>query len=175
MNTKITAAQSTVDQCRAMGLKVGDTIEGRESAGKWWSDTRLTLIFLGEKIAVFREQSRNNLESEWIDRGESGSWGLGCRTWVMVEPGLTGDARQAHDQCRAAAHLSGILEKIYTAQAEILISGRGLVDYMGGCSAGALEVLGDLVNEMDANNEDDEWIDPIIEAAQVRWPADSDA
>jgi hypothetical protein len=66
--------------------------------------------------------------------------------------------------------LAGVLVKVYTAQAEILTAGRGLVEYMGRSSAAALEVLGDLVNELDAGDEDDDWVDPIIEAAQARWP-----
>jgi hypothetical protein len=84
MNTKITAAQTTAEQCRAMGLKVGDTIQGRETYGDIWNDARLTLLFIGEQEAVFRAKSRSSLEPDWQDDGESADWTLDCREWVKV-------------------------------------------------------------------------------------------
>ena len=32
---------TTADQCRAIGLKVGDTIEGKETVNDWFVETRL--------------------------------------------------------------------------------------------------------------------------------------
>lgn len=70
------------DQCRAMGLVVGDTIEGREDGrGGYWNETRLTLLWLGETEAVFSEQFRDSFTQEWSDPCESVDWTLDCREW----------------------------------------------------------------------------------------------
>ena len=73
---------STAEQCRAMGLKVGDTIEGREEAGHtYWHEARLTLLWLGEQVAVFSETSRSNVRPQWSDPEECANWTLDCREW----------------------------------------------------------------------------------------------
>jgi hypothetical protein len=45
---------SVADECRALGLAVGDTIEGTETVNAWWQTTRLTLLWLGETHAAWR-------------------------------------------------------------------------------------------------------------------------
>jgi hypothetical protein len=77
-------SRDSADQCREMGIKVGDVIEGREGAGDWWSESRLTLLFLGAEVAVFSEQRRSSERLEWQDDGESGHWTLICRAWRKV-------------------------------------------------------------------------------------------
>ena len=71
----------TAEQCREMGLVVGDVIQGRETFGDEWSESRLTLLFAGQSVAVFKEQTRNDEQTEWMYRGESASWTLSFRPW----------------------------------------------------------------------------------------------
>lgn len=83
---------------------------------------------------------------------------------------LSGDAKLAHDQCRAVVHLANSLAEIYTARAAIVAHDAKLADLIGEASASAMEWLGDELDAMDAASEDDEWVDHIFEAAQERWP-----
>lgn len=83
---------------------------------------------------------------------------------------LVGDASMAHEQCRAVVHLALMLAEVYAANAAIVAHGPNLADQIGYASARALEWIGDELNATDATAEDDEWVDPIIEAAQERWP-----
>lgn len=76
---------SVADKCRAMGLRVGDTIEGTESGDGWWSTTRLTLLWLGESEAAWSETSISHLDpSEWTAPRESCCWILDYRDWRIV-------------------------------------------------------------------------------------------
>lgn len=73
---------NTADQCRAMGLSIGDTIEGTEGCGTDWESTaRLTLIWLGETEVVFRVRERIGRHGEWSEPRESANWTLSCRYW----------------------------------------------------------------------------------------------
>ena len=83
---------------------------------------------------------------------------------------LSGDAKLAHDQCRAVAHLANSFAEVYAARAAIVAHDAKLSDFMGDARASAIEWLGDELNAMDAATEDDGWLDPIFEAAQKRWP-----
>ena len=83
---------------------------------------------------------------------------------------LSGDAKLAHDQCRAVVQLANSFAEIYAARAAIVAHDAKLSDLIGDASASAMEWLGDELNAMDAATEDDGWLDPIFEAAQKRWP-----
>lgn len=73
------------DQVRAMGLAVGDTIRGIEDYGDGeWNEAELTLLWVGDEIAVWRERGRSRLTPDWVDHGESASWTLDCRQWHKV-------------------------------------------------------------------------------------------
>ena len=73
------------DQCRALGLEIGDTIFGREECeGGCWHEAELTLLWLGDEAAVFRERERSNVFQEWSKPRESGDWTLECRDWRKV-------------------------------------------------------------------------------------------
>ena len=72
------------DQCRKLGLRVGDTIEGTERGDGWWSTTRLTLLWLGESEAAWRETSISHLSAEWSPPRESCAWTLSYRDWRIV-------------------------------------------------------------------------------------------
>lgn len=67
-------------KARAMGLRVGDTIEGVQHN----HTARLTLLWLGENVAVWREMELVN-DGRWFDHGETADWELTCRTWTKVE------------------------------------------------------------------------------------------
>lgn len=82
----LTTITNTADQVRSMGLRIGDTIVGREShGGGFWEESRLTLLWVGESVAVFREQSRTSEDPAWDDEGETVDWDLGYRQWTRVE------------------------------------------------------------------------------------------
>ena len=78
---------STSDQCRAMGLKVGDTIEAETidpetiESGR----VRLTLLRIGSAVAVFSESRTCGKDQEWSDPVESASWDLSFRSWRKID------------------------------------------------------------------------------------------
>lgn len=75
---------SVADQCRALGVAVGDTIEGTEGGHGWWNTTRLTLLWLGETEAAWRATSRSSNRPEWSEPREAANWTLNCRDWHVV-------------------------------------------------------------------------------------------
>ena len=80
-----TAGGSVADQCRALGLKVGDTIEGTEKdENGWWTTTRLTLLWLGETGAAWRVTERDRCRFDWSEPREAANWTLSCRDWRKV-------------------------------------------------------------------------------------------
>lgn len=72
------------DQCREMGLKVGDTIEGCEGGKNWSVRVRLTLLWVGEQQCAWKETRINNNKKTWSDPIEKCNWNLGYRKWVFV-------------------------------------------------------------------------------------------
>lgn len=76
----------TATQCRALGLQVGDTIEGRESAGNhYWHEARLTLLWLGQSVAVWSVTERSSPRCiEWSAPEENADWTLECRRWFKL-------------------------------------------------------------------------------------------
>ena len=83
---------------------------------------------------------------------------------------LHGDVRLAHDQCRAVVSLANSVAEVYAARAAIVEHDNSLANQIGQASAAAMEWLGDELNASDAATEEDEWLDPIFDAAQERWP-----
>jgi hypothetical protein len=87
-------ATDAASQCRELGLAVGDTIVGRQ---RWpedrWAEAKLTLLFLGREVAVWRVQRRDSLRPRWKTAGEQANWTLNCREWRRAkggEPRVTG-------------------------------------------------------------------------------------
>jgi len=79
------ACESTAEQCRALGLTVGDTIEGREEAPRgYWHEARLTLLWLGQEVAVWSQTERSSERPAWSDPEECADWTLECRQWRKV-------------------------------------------------------------------------------------------
>ena len=77
----ITADGSVADQCRRMGLAVGDTIEGDECGPGWCTTARLTLLWLGETCAAWSQISRFSPDGEWSEPREAVTWNLAFRKW----------------------------------------------------------------------------------------------
>lgn len=76
----------TADRCRAMGLRIGDTIEGREGGKKWWNIARLTLLSLDENIVVWKETYIDHLsDGKWSGPEENANWSLDHRDWKKME------------------------------------------------------------------------------------------
>jgi len=77
-------------QCRDMGLVVGDTIEGKEQlicdGHEWWIISRLTLLWVGEEIAVWSETHISCTDDKWSDKKEAAHWTLDRRKWEKVRP-----------------------------------------------------------------------------------------
>lgn len=78
---------TTADQCRSLGLQIGDTIEGTDETGE---TARLTLQWVGDEVAVFRVTELcigATGETEWTRPMQSADWNLSYREWRIVEGG----------------------------------------------------------------------------------------
>jgi hypothetical protein len=74
-------ANTLAEQCVQMGLAVGDVIQGRDRMG---SEDRLTLLWLGQTLAVFGVQRRSAGVLVWSAPCESSAWTLHGREWNRV-------------------------------------------------------------------------------------------
>lgn len=73
---------NTAEQCRAMGISVGDTITGREHGpGGRWHEARLTLLWIGRQECMWLVQRRTKSATAWTEPEEEGNWTLDCRRW----------------------------------------------------------------------------------------------
>lgn len=80
---KATTATSPADQCRELGIKVGDVIEGA-SPSAWPGDmTRIKLLWLGREMAVWIETRL--VGGEWTLPRESAAWDLSWREWERIK------------------------------------------------------------------------------------------
>lgn len=77
---------NVAEQCRAMGLRVGDTIEGTERYGNWWSTARLTLLWLGDTNAAWSVTEISAKSQKWSTPRESANWTLDARKWRKIKP-----------------------------------------------------------------------------------------
>jgi hypothetical protein len=78
------------DEIESLGLKVGDTIRGKEVGDlpghTWWHEVRLTVLWIGEKEVVYRKQWRANHHPDgWHDEGETANFTLSCREYYFEE------------------------------------------------------------------------------------------
>jgi hypothetical protein len=74
---------SYADQAKSLGLRVGDTIVGKEHyGGGSWSEAELTLLWMGSQICVWRHRWRNSrFPNIWNGGGEAANWSLTDRDW----------------------------------------------------------------------------------------------
>lgn len=82
---------------------------------------------------------------------------------------------QVAQQCKVVAHLATALAQVHSERAEIIAAGGyeggALLDMVGRQTARLMETLGDILNGMDATDEDeDAWVDPVFKEAHRRWP-----
>src|SRR5258706_9073582 len=75
---------SVAEQCRQMGLRVGDTIIG-DDYHTYWNQARLTLLWIGECEAMWSVQRRSTDEPEWTEPREDACWSLSFRDWQRIE------------------------------------------------------------------------------------------
>lgn len=85
--------------------------------------------------------------------------------------------QQVADQCRVVAHLANALAQVHIDKGKMIEAGvyskHGLLDFIGKSTAHLMEVLGDILNGMDAVDEsEDSWVDPIFEEAHRMFPSD---
>lgn len=83
----LAACAGTAKLVRGMGIKVGDTIFGRESGNGYdgyWHEARLTLLWVGQSEAVWLESGRSNKNPEWSEPVETADWTLDAREWSKV-------------------------------------------------------------------------------------------
>jgi hypothetical protein len=83
-------------QAREMGLVVGDTIVGREGneITGWWQEQRLTLLFIGEQLCVWRSEWRNHSSQVFREPTEQSAWSLKDRSWYLVKQDENGIMRE---------------------------------------------------------------------------------
>jgi len=89
------AGKTHADEIKSLGLKVGDTIRGKEGGAapgrSWWHEVRLTVLWIGEKEVVYRKQWRaNHRPDKWHDEGEAANFTLSCREYYLEENGNSG-------------------------------------------------------------------------------------
>lgn len=74
-------------------------------------------------------------------------------------------------QYRAVAHLANAIARVHTEIAATIKSSPELLDLRGKRSAHLMEILGDILNGMDAvDPAEDAWMDPIFKEAHRLWP-----
>lgn len=82
-------------------------------------------------------------------------------------------SNQVAMQCRAVAHMATALADVYTDYAAMFQSGQMgiLVEQVGRRTSDLMETLGNVLNGMDANDEErDGWLNQVFEQANVIWP-----
>lgn len=81
----MTDYKTPADEVRERGLQVGDTIEGRyDGDNGWWHIARLTLLWVGEEVVVWRSSEMSSLRPTWSPPRETYGWTLIARDWKKV-------------------------------------------------------------------------------------------
>jgi CRISPR/Cas system CSM-associated protein Csm2 small subunit len=75
---------------------------------------------------------------------------------------------QIKAQCKVVAELSRNLAEVYDAHAAFLHP--SIAESVGRRSKHLMEVLGDILNGMDAVSDDDEWMNDVFERAHEMFP-----
>ena len=81
--------------------------------------------------------------------------------------------KQVSDQCRVVAHLATAIAQVHTDKAALFAENGApsLVDRVGKHTAYLMETLGNILNGMDAIDEDeDDWTYPIFREAHRLFP-----
>ena len=80
---KAAITRTPADQCRELGIAVGDTIEGSSPFCWPGEKTRITLLWLGQEMAMWRET--RFVGGKWTEPRESAVWDLSMRDWERIE------------------------------------------------------------------------------------------
>lgn len=90
----------------------------------------------------------------------------------MSDNMATAERKQIAAQYRAVAHLARSLAEVHDDLVGAIEEGAcdRIAWIQGPRSAAIMELLGDILNGMDAVDEDDRWLDPIFHAAHLRYP-----
>ena len=91
------------------------------------------------------------------------------------EPMISEKREQVAKQLEAVAHLATVLAEVSSNLVKMYRdpARKGpdkLIEIVGDRTARQMEVLGDMLNGMDATTEEDEWLTPIYETAHRLWP-----
>lgn len=86
---------------------------------------------------------------------------------------LEGDAKLTHQQCIAVADMAMQIARVHREFAAMIVAAPQAMplSVTGPGSASIMELLGDIMNGMDAVTSEDEWTHPIFKAAHARWPS----
>lgn len=81
-------------------------------------------------------------------------------------------SEQVGAQCNAVAAMAVSISQVHADYAALFHSGHGeaLLEQVGKRTAELMELLGDILNNMDAVTDDDKWMEPIFDKAQLLWP-----
>ena len=77
--------------------------------------------------------------------------------------------RQVEAQCRAVAHMATALAEIHQQKAAILAESTamdGVLAVVGPSTAYLMEELGEMLNNMDAVTDEDDWVNPVLAEAR---------
>lgn len=78
------ARGTPAEQCASLGLAIGSIIIGRETLSNGhWSDAKLTLLWVGKELAVWRVHRRSHKDLDWKETGEQSNWTLDVRDWYL--------------------------------------------------------------------------------------------
>lgn len=88
--------------------------------------------------------------------------------------------QQIARQCDVVCHLASVLSEVYSDYAKMERAGDGspfidIAEQLGNRTARHMEILGDILNGMDAIEEEDACVNPIFEKAQKLFPQDMHA
>lgn len=73
-------------QTRQMGLKIGETIIGRETWPGGWRQDKLKLVWRGASVAVFENWHMIDRDYPiWRYEGEKSTWKLNWREWFLIK------------------------------------------------------------------------------------------
>lgn len=74
-------------------------------------------------------------------------------------------------QCRAVIHMAHTLATVHDQLMPAYADGNSdsILDIVGRRTARFMEELGDMLNSMDANDDADEWIVPVMRKARKMW------
>lgn len=79
---------------------------------------------------------------------------------------------QAAHQCRVIVYLATAIARIETDMLQMIAHGRmdGAIDFTGELSHRLMNTLGDVLNNMDAADDADKWMDLVFEKAREMFP-----